>query len=150
VLASGNAVFTSREEDPSALAARIEASLELDVGRRFPAIVWPLAALAALVDEDPFAGFAVAAGAKRVLALLRAPPRPGLALPVTRDGAVVHGADARAAYVSYVPSPKGPVFMELLAQCFGDAVTARTYDTVKKVVAAGKAEPRTRSKKRTQ
>jgi hypothetical protein len=42
------------------------------------------------------------------------------------------------------------VFMELLAQCFGDAVTARTYDTVKKVVAAGKAEPRTRSKKRTQ
>ena len=39
----------------------------------------------------------------------------------------------REVLTSYVPSPKGPVFMTLIEKTFGKDVTTRTWDTLQKV-----------------
>jgi hypothetical protein len=36
-------------------------------------------------------------------------------------------------FTTYVPSPRGPVFMTLIEKTFGKDVTTRTWDTIKKV-----------------
>jgi hypothetical protein len=37
-------------------------------------------------------------------------------------------------FTAYVPSSRGPVFMTLIEKTLGEALTTRTWDTVKKVV----------------
>ena len=122
---------------PSSSAAG--SSLPSTYARRKPGnvIVWPLDALAALWAADPFAALAVPADAKPVVTFLRAAPRPAPQLPIARDGVCVARLADRIAFTHYRPHPKGPVFMQVIAQAFGDDVTTRTWATVGKVVAAG-------------
>jgi len=42
----------------------------------------------------------------------------------------------REVFSTYVPSPRGPVFMTLIEKTFGHAVTTCTWDTVEKIVGA--------------
>lgn len=137
VLGTGNVVFTASGTE-AALATRAEAATERHLGRRFATVVWSIDDLAALLDEDPFAALAVPADAKRVVSFLRAAPRPAPRLPVSLDGACVAAWRPRVVFTHYRPSPRGPVFMKLLADLFGDDLTTRTWDTVRKVVAAGR------------
>ena len=37
---------------------------------------------------------------------------------------------------SYVPSPRGPAFMQLLEKTFGKEITTRTWETLEKVARA--------------
>ena len=39
----------------------------------------------------------------------------------------------REVFTTYLPTPKGPVFMTLIEKTFGKDVTTRTWDTIKKV-----------------
>ncbi len=41
-------------------------------------------------------------------------------------------------FSAYVPSPKGPVFMNLIEKTFGKEVTTRTWETVGKIVKAAR------------
>ena len=52
------------------------------------------------------------------------------------DGARILAALGREVFSSYVPGPRGPVFMTLIEKTFGKDVTTRTWDTVKKVAGA--------------
>jgi hypothetical protein len=50
----------------------------------------------------------------------------------------VHGARilairGREIFSAYRPTPKGPVFMNLIEKTFGTEQTTRTWDTIKKV-----------------
>jgi hypothetical protein len=49
-------------------------------------------------------------------------------------------------FSAYVPSPRGPVFMTLLLKTFGDSITTRTWETVKKIVADPVPKTPTRAK----
>lgn len=138
VLGTGNVVFTAAGT-PAALATRAEAAMTATLGRSFPTLVWPLDALAALWAADPFADLDVPADAKPVVTFLRAAPRPAPRLPIARDGVCVARLADRIGFTHYRPHPKGPVFMQVIAQAFGDDVTTRTWATVGKVVAAGRA-----------
>jgi hypothetical protein len=93
-------------------------------------------ALRALLDSDPYQGFRLAPGAKRVVTFLPQPPRPAPALPVELDGARILRLDGSEAFTAHVPNPRGPVFMQLIGRTFGKGVTTRTWETVRKVVAA--------------
>jgi uncharacterized protein (DUF1697 family) len=136
VIGSGNLVFSAPAAPPERLARKAEAAMEAELGKVFPAVVRPIDALQALLATDPFAGARVAPDAKRVVTFLREKPRATPALPVEQDGArVLHVAGAEV-FTAYVPSPRGPVFMTLIEKAFGKDVTTRTWDTVKKVVAA--------------
>ena len=78
----------------------------------------------------------IAAGSKRVVTFLRAPPGKAPALPVEQDGARILALRGREAFTVYVRSPRGPVFMTLIEKTFGKDVTTRTWDTVGRIVKA--------------
>jgi uncharacterized protein (DUF1697 family) len=136
VLSSGNLVFRAPRAGEPALARRAEAAMEQRLGTAFSAVIRPVDALRALLDSDPYQGFRLAPGAKRVVTFLRQAPKPAPALPVEQDGARILRLDGSEAFSAYVPSPRGPVFMQLIERTFGKSVTTRTWETVKKVVAA--------------
>ena len=132
LLSSGNVLLSAPAASEASIERRVESALETGLGRTFLTIARPVEALRAIVDTDPFAGFDVPAGAKRVVTFLRASPAK-LSLPIEVDGARILCLRGREVFTAYVRSPRGPVFMTLIEKTFGDAVTTRTWDTVRKV-----------------
>ena len=136
VLSSGNVVFSAPVTSTPALEKKAEAAMARELRTAFPAIIRRVPALRTLLDPDPYEGLRVPAGAKRVVTFLRARPRAVSDLPIELDGArilKVHGGEV---FSAYVPGPRGPVFMTLIERTFGKDVTTRTWDTVRKVIAA--------------
>jgi uncharacterized protein (DUF1697 family) len=136
VLSSGNVVFDARSSPESSFEQRAENSMQTLLGRSFYTIVRRTDTLRSLVETDPYAAFALPPNAKRVVSFLRQPMRGKLALLLESDGAQILGVIGREVFTAYVPSDKGPVFMKLLENAFGREVTTRTWETVKKCVAA--------------
>jgi len=136
VLSSGNVVFGARAAAASALERKIETAMAKELGRTFRTIVRPASVLKALLESDPYAESRVPEKAKRVVTFLREPQKAKLALPVETDGARIVAMDGAEVFSAYVPSPRGPVFMTLIEKTFGSDVTTRTWDTIKKCVAA--------------
>ena len=133
VLSSGNVVFGARAGTPASLERKAEAALRERLGRAFLAIVRPLDRLEEILACDPYRGFRLAAGSKRVVTFLRRPLASKPALPIEADGARILGVDGGEVFSAYVPSPRGPVFMTLIEKTLGEEVTTRTWDTVRKV-----------------
>jgi uncharacterized protein (DUF1697 family) len=136
VLASGNVAFDARTASEAALERRIEAAMAKHLDRSFHTIVRPADALRALIEANPYAVFDLPTNAKRVVTFLRDPPTAKLSLPIELDGAGILAMHGREVFSAYVPSPRGPVFMTLIEKTFGTNVTTRTWDTVRKCVAA--------------
>jgi len=134
VLSSGNVVFTSDDAPEVELQQRTEAAMTNGLGRTFPTIVRPLDELAAMVEADPFAGFNIEVGSKRVVTFLRLPP-PQLALPITYAGATIWAATDKMVFTSYITNPNGPEFMNLIERTFSKNVTTRTWQTILKCIA---------------
>jgi uncharacterized protein (DUF1697 family) len=133
VLSSGNVTFGASPAPESALERRAEAAMERHLGRSFPAIVRTMDALRAMLASEPWAGVRARRREKRVVTFLRRKPRARLDLPVELDGARILRVDGREVFTAYVPSPRGAVFMGLIARTFGRDVTTRTWETVRKV-----------------
>ncbi|MFO7177844.1 MAG: DUF1697 domain-containing protein [Pseudomonadota bacterium] len=133
VLSSGNVVFSGRAAAEAALERKAEAAMQAALGRTFLTFVRPIEALQALLDSDPFRAFRLPKGAKQVVTFLKSEPAELPKLPGEVDGARILCVKGREVLSAYVPSPKGPVFMKLIEETFGEAVTTRTWDTVRKV-----------------
>ena len=146
LLSSGNVVFRARAASEGALERRAEKAMNATLGRTFLTIVRSLDDLDELLASDPFASLRLAAGSKRVVTFLREPPGSKLSLPITVDGARIVALEDRAVFTAYVPSPRSAVFMTLIEKTFGEAVTTRTWDTLKKVAStrANAAEAKSR------
>ena len=136
LLSSGNVVFDARRASEAALERRAEAAMTERLGRAFYTIVRPVSHLSEIIEADPFARFRLPADSKRVVTFLREPHATTLSLPVEVDGARILAMDGREVFSAYLPSPRGPVFMTLIQKTFGENVTTRTWDTVKKCSAA--------------
>ena len=132
LLASGNVVFCSTASAAS-LERKIEVALEKHVGRSFLTFVRPIDDLRRLIVSDPHGKFRLSASAKRVVTLLRTKPRAKLVLPGEVDGARILCVRGLEVFSAYLPGPHGPVFMRLIEKTFGESVTTRTWDTIKKV-----------------
>jgi len=133
VLSSGNVVFGAREAPESVIEKKAEAAMEKGLGRAFLTIVRPLEALQAILAADPYAAFRLPPAAKRIVTFLHHLPAAKLSLPIERDGARILCMKGTEIFSAYVPSPRGAVFMSLIEKTFGDELTTRTWDTVKKV-----------------
>ena len=105
------------------------------LGQAFFTIVRPVDALNDLLASDPYRAFRLDAGAKRVVTFPRDKPSK-VKLPAQRDGARILLVKGREAFSAYTRTPKGPVFMTLIAETFGRDVTTRTWETVGKVASA--------------
>jgi uncharacterized protein (DUF1697 family) len=139
LLSSGNAVFSTRSAvSPDKLRQRAEAAMEQELGRSFSTFIRMTAELQALLEADPYAGFKLAANAKRIVTFLRDPGAApaGLKLPIELDGARILKVSGGEVLSAYVPSANGPVFMSLLERTFGKDITTRTLETVRKCAAA--------------
>ena len=136
VLGSGNVVFTARAAGEAALARKAETAMRAELGRVFPATVRAIAELEELIATDPWQRLRIPPGAKRVVTFLPEPPAKKLALPIERDGARILAITGRTVLTAYERTPRGPVFMALIAETFGDRVTTRTWDTIGKIVQA--------------
>lgn len=136
LLSSGNAAFGSRPGTELALARKIEKAMSGELDRVFHTIVRPAATLQQLIAKDPYAAFRLPANAKRIVTFLREPPAAKIRLPPEIDGARIFAVQGAEVFSAYVPSPKGPVFMALIERTFGENVTTRTWDTVRKCAVA--------------
>ena len=136
VLSSGNVAFSTRSASEAALERKVEAAMMKHLGRTFYPIIRPIDALRRLISEDPFANFRLAKATKRVVTFLRQPTANLVSLPVEVDGVRILTMTDREVFTGYLPNPKGPVFMTLIAKTFGTQVTTRTWDTIKKCAAA--------------
>ena len=135
ILGSGNVAFNARAASEAALERRAEAAMLEQLGQAFFTIVRPVDVLNELLKSDPYRAFRLEAGAKRVVTFLRDKPSK-VNLPPQRDGARILLVKGREAFSAYTRTPKGPVFMTLIAETFGKDVTTRTWDTVAKVARA--------------
>lgn len=136
LLSSGNVVFDAKKASEAALERRAEAAMEKRLGRAFYTIVRPVSRLGEIIEADPFARFELGANAKRVVTFLREPHDLELPLPIEVDGARILSVDGREVFTAYLPSPRGPVFMTLIQKTFGENVTTRTWDTVRRCSSA--------------
>src|SRR6185503_8921271 len=128
ILGSGNVAFNARATSEAALEHRAEAAMLERLGQAFFTIVRPVDVLNDLLASDPYRAFRLESGAKRVVTFLREKP-PKRKLPSERDGARILLVKGREAFSAYTRTPKGPVFMTLIAETFGKDVTTRTWDT---------------------
>jgi len=135
LLSSGNVVFSARGSSAASLESKIEAAMKKHLGRTFLTIVRPIDALRAILAADPYGAFRLSPGAKRVVTFLRDKPPAKLDLPIELDGARILLLEGSEVFSAYVPGPRGPVFMTLIEKTFGQDVTTRTWDTVRKVAA---------------
>jgi uncharacterized protein (DUF1697 family) len=135
VLSSGNVVFSASGAERT-LRKKAEAAMQDVLGRSFMTLVRRIDDLQALLDDDPFAAFRLPPAAKRIVTFLPQAPASAPKLPVEVDGASILALREREVLSAYVPSPKGPVFMNLIERTFGKDVTTRTWDTLRKVCAA--------------
>jgi uncharacterized protein (DUF1697 family) len=136
VRSSGNVVFTSRAATWPSLEKKAEKAMSAALGRSFATIVRPTAYLQQLLASEPFAAFALAPTANRVVTFVRQEPGEPIALPIERDGVRILKRIAGEVFTAYERDPKGPVFMVLLERTFGKHITTRTLDTVHKCAQA--------------
>src|SRR6187549_3580049 len=118
LLSSGNVVFSGSGSARN-LEKKCEAAMQEHLGRSFMTFVRPVAELEALLEVDPFAKQRLAAGSKKVVTFLHAPPLQAPALPIALHDAHILALLGREAFSAYVPGPKGPVFMALIERTFG-------------------------------
>jgi uncharacterized protein (DUF1697 family) len=107
--------------------------MKAHLGRTFLTIIRSVDELQALLASDPFAKYRLPAESKRIVTFLRSEPERVPSKLPEQDGARILAVRGREVFSTYVPTPKGPVFMSLLEKTFGQEVTTRTWDTVRKV-----------------
>src|SRR5215469_12796985 len=133
VLGSGNVVFSARAASDAVLQRKAEAAMQKHLGRTFATIIRSVDELQALVAMDPFAKYGLAPEAKRIVTFLREPPARAPSRLPEQDGVRILHVTGREVFTAYVPTPKGPVFMSLIQKTFGEDLTTRTWETIKKV-----------------
>jgi uncharacterized protein (DUF1697 family) len=141
VLGSGNVVFDTRTTAPEKLGRKLETGMGKHLDRSFATTVRTLEQLEFLLAADPFKDFPLPPQAKRIVTFLYAKPAVRAKLPIELEGASILCIRGTEIFSAYVPSPKGPVFMQLIEKTFGKELTTRTWDTLGKVVKAGRGQP---------
>src|SRR5438552_233441 len=87
VLSSGNVVFGSAPSSEAALEKKAEAAMKKVLGNEYMTIVRSVEFLGELIEADPFAGFRLKPGSRRVVTFLRERSSARLKLPIEVDGA---------------------------------------------------------------
>lgn len=136
VLGSGNVVFDARRAPEEKLQQKAEAAMQEHLGRVFLPIVRPVEQLQKLLKTDPYERFKVSPKAKRIVTFVRGRPQAKMKLPLELHGARILTMKDGEIFSVYLPTPKGPVFMTLIQKTFGDDVTTRTWETIRKVAAS--------------
>lgn len=139
VLASGNIVFRSADDDIPALEQRIEDALAGDLGVVSRTIIRGRAELRALVDSDPFPGLAHGPRTYLTATFLKDASTAPDVIPDQRDPRSQVVRFDRAARVvlavTDTSSPgRTPDLMSWLERSYGKDITTRTWLSVQRIV----------------
>lgn len=139
VLASGNIIFESSNNDQEALSELIEKSLPQKLGFSRIVIIRSESKLQALIDQSPFQG--IEQNHNRALYLLvtffRHAPSVSLKMPHTPEGTpyTLLGRIDDAVYGSVdLRRGKAPHYMAWLEKQFGKDITSRTPKTIRLIL----------------
>lgn len=132
LLSSGNVVFSAPTTPIVELERQAEAAMQKHLGAAFTTFVRSISTLRRLLASDPYAEFELPPHSKRIVTFLHRKARAP-ALPIERDGARILAVRGNEIFSAYVPTPRGPVFMQLLDKHFGKDTTTRTWETIAKV-----------------
>ena len=133
LLSSGNVVFCAQAAPLAQLERRCEEAMQKHLGDTFITFVRPIRALRLLLASEPYAEFKLEPLSKRIVTFLHKKPKSAPALPIERDGARILVLRGTEIFSAYTPTPRGPVFMQLLDKAFGKETTTRTWETIVKV-----------------
>jgi len=131
LLSSGNVVFSAPAARVAELEHQAEAAMQKHFGNAFVTFVRPLSVLRRLLASDPYAEFDLQPHSKRIVTFVRHKVKAPV-LPIERDGARILAVRGTEIFSAYTPSPRGPVFMQLLDKHFGKETTTRTWETITK------------------
>jgi uncharacterized protein (DUF1697 family) len=138
VLASGNVVFESQDNDQEAIAGRIEKALPEQLGFSSAAVVRSQAELQKLADQDLFAGYTHSKNLYLLVTFFRhSPPTLAFTLPHTPQGKpyTLLGKTDGAVYGKIdLTGGKTPDYMAWLERQFGKEITSRTPNTIRLVI----------------
>jgi uncharacterized protein (DUF1697 family) len=132
LLGSGNVVFDAAKASEASIQKKAEAAMEKRLGRTFLTIVRAVDTLRDILASDPYSGFPLEPGSKRVVTFLREAPTSKFKLPITMGSATIVSMNERQLFSVYVRGASSPEFMVLIEKTFGKALTTRTWETVTK------------------
>ena len=133
ILGSGNVTFDAPKTPTMSLERKVEAAIEKGLGKSFMTFVRPVEELRGLLEKDPYKKFKLKPGSKRVVTFLRKPPA-ALELPIEQDNARILFLEGNDLFSAYLPTEKGPVFMNMIEKAAGGKdQTTRTWQTIEKV-----------------
>src|SRR5690349_21378944 len=87
LLSSGNVLFSAPRAAESLLRKRSERAMQQELGRSFQTFVRSLATIERLLASEPYAGFQLRRGSKRVVTFLHVAPKPAPKLPIQLETA---------------------------------------------------------------
>jgi uncharacterized protein (DUF1697 family) len=139
---SGNLVFRDQDEDPVALAQRLEESMEGSFGFRPAVIVRTASELRKVIAKNPFAGRKEVEPSKLLVVFMNSAPTKQardklLAIPCDPEELHINGREVYIYYPDGMARPKIPLIrMEKALQC---SSTGRNWNTVNKLLAMAEA-----------
>jgi uncharacterized protein (DUF1697 family) len=136
ILSSGNVAFSTVITNEREIEREAEDAMTRSLGRSFYTIVRSSGDLKRLLAVNYFDIHGIPGTAKRMVSFMRETREPRVSLPLVRDHASVFLLIGREAFTAYVPTDKGPVFMDLIERVFGKDVTTRTIETIKRCLSA--------------
>jgi uncharacterized protein (DUF1697 family) len=136
VISSGNAVFSSRAAPIESLQKKCEAAMAKHMGKSFMTIVRSVDDLDAILATNPYGK--LPDKSKRVVTFLREEPASKPKLPIDRRNARILKQNGGEVFSYYLPIGLDPAFMVIIEKTYGKNVTTRTWETVGRIVKAGK------------
>ena len=136
VLASGNVVFQTPQQDASVLRKRIETSLKKEFGISVVVILRTASQILDLIKSDPFKGTKSGQETRLHITFLAEERNSGrqptkLKNPEFQISQV--SSDTVCSVVEARPGVGTPELMKVLEKEFGKSITTRTWNTVKKI-----------------
>ena len=138
LLASGNVLFDSEENDVKTLRKQIETQLEKTFSFPVPTLIRTFAELEKLKKSDPFKNIRVTPETRLYVTFLSEKPTSTLKIPyVSPDGnyTIIRVSDSEICSVLTVTKDHGTIdAMSILEKEFGKQITTRNWNTVEKMI----------------
>lgn len=138
ILASGNVLFESGDEDEDALAKKIAVKLKAESGHDVGIQVRSIEEIQKLADRNPFKKVKVTPDIRLYITFLAQKPTSKLKIPYTspeKDFKILEVTDREVCSVADISKGSGtPEVMNILAKEFGKNITTRNWNTVGKIL----------------
>ena len=136
---SGNVIFDARTKNLTTLKSKVEQELKSSLGHEISVAVVSFSDLAAIVEQDPFAGIEVDDDVMLFVTFLSAQPEaiPKLPLAVPKENFEVIGLQDRAVFIMARRKSDGRAAFPnaFIEKQFGVPGTTRNWSVVKKMAA---------------